>query len=243
MSMCLNSKVDEATAVVVSCEHGGAEVPKDLRRAFLGCEDFLCTHRGYDAGALHLARLLAREVGAPLFYSTVTRLVVDLNRSEGHPRLHAEPVKAMAAEERARILDRHYRPFRAATQAAVQDLVTRERRVLHLSVHSFTPVLNGRVRQADVGLLYDPGRPGEVALCRCWRDRLREALPHYRVRMNYPYRGTSDAHVTALRRGFPPECYLGIELEFNHALLEAGGTFPTDLASQFALLLREAAAG
>ena len=38
--------------------------------------------------------------------------------------------------------------------------MSRGRRVIHISSHSFTPELNGKVRRADVGLLYDPGSPG-----------------------------------------------------------------------------------
>ena len=70
------------------------------------------------------------------------------------------------------------------------------------------------VRDADVGLLYDPGREWERAICRRWRGVLREVAPDARVRLNYPYRGTADGFPTSLRRRFP-EGYAGIELELN----------------------------
>jgi len=48
-------------------------------------------------------------------------------------------------------------------------VLTRGDRVIHVAVHSFTPTLRGVRRNADVGLLYDPARPGELALARRWR--------------------------------------------------------------------------
>jgi predicted N-formylglutamate amidohydrolase len=88
-------------------------------------------------------------------------------------------------------------------------------RVVHVAVHSFTPSLRGVRRNADLGLLYDPARSGELALARRWRAALREVAPELCVRMNYPYRGTSDGIQTELRRRFGARDYVGIEIEVN----------------------------
>lgn len=87
--------------------------------------------------------------------------------------------------------------------------------VLHLSIHSFTPILTGTARNADIGLLYDPKRPAEKQLCRKWQGSLVACCPELRIRRNYPYHGNADALVTSLRQRFPAENYLGIELEIN----------------------------
>lgn len=89
---------------------------------------------------------------------------------------------------------------------------------MHLSVHSFTPILDGRVRRADVGLLYDPARRSEVELCRRWRLGLRDRFPGRSILMNSPYRGTSDGFTTDLRTRYSPARYVGIELEINQKL-------------------------
>lgn len=91
--------------------------------------------------------------------------------------------------------------------------------MLQLSVHSFTPVLDGRRRNADVGLLYDPASGAEARFCRGWQARLAASARGWRVRRNYPYRGTADGLVVALRREFAGQPYLGIELELNQACL------------------------
>jgi len=95
--------------------------------------------------------------------------------------------------------------------------VTSGREVLHLSVHSFTPVLNGKARTAELGLLFDPSRTPEAEFCQEWQRQFRETHPDWRVRRNYPYRGTDDGLTTALRKRFLPETYLGIELEVTQA--------------------------
>ena len=96
-------------------------------------------------------------------------------------------------------------------------------RIVHIASHSFTPELHGHVRTADVGLLYDPGRPGEVAVCNAWLAALKKADPTLRLRRNYPYLGKSDGVAQALRRQHPPDRYVGIELEVNQRYVEAGG--------------------
>lgn len=202
-------------AFVVSCEHGGNDVPARYRVAFAGHADVLATHRGFDAGALELARTLARRLDAPLFATRVSRLLVDVNRSLHHPRLHADVVRALPDEGRRCIVERWWRPLREGVEGAVRGAL---RPVVHLSAHSFTPVLDGHVREIDVAFLYDPARPREKALVAAWCRRLRRLRPDLRVRRNVPYRGTSDGHTTALRRLFPDARYAGVEIEVNQAL-------------------------
>ena len=43
-----------------------------------------------------------------------------------------------------------------------------------------------------------------------------------RVKMNLPYRGTSDGHTTALRREFPASRYAGVEVEVRNDLIASG---------------------
>jgi predicted N-formylglutamate amidohydrolase len=208
-----------ADDLVVTCEHGGNRVPVRYRQLFRGLQKTLKTHVGYDLGALVMARELSAAFKAPLVAATVTRLLVDLNRSIGHPRLHGEVIRGLSPEERERILADHYRPYRMATEARIMKAITCGRRVIHISSHSFTPELKGNVRAADVGLLYDPSRAGEAGLCARWKIALERAVPQLRVRRNYPYDGTDDGFMPYLRRRFPPTAYLGVEIEINQAIV------------------------
>lgn len=209
------------TALILTCEHATAAIPAAYRGLFGAQQALLATHRGSDLGALALARRLAKHGGAPLFAATASRLLVDLNRSLHHPRVFSPVTRALSAVERQALVERHYLPHREAVTAAIEAaLRPRGAQVLHVGVHSFTPVLHGEVRQTDIGLLYDPSRPGEASLARVWKHALRAVEPRLRTRFNYPYHGTSDGFTTALRRQFGPRRYLGVELEINQGLLE-----------------------
>lgn len=211
------------TALLITCEHGGNRIPPDYRKYFSGHFDLVRTHRGFDPGALEMAKALATSLNAPLLASTITRLVVDLNRSIGHPQLHYDKLRDEPAEVRNSIIDTHYRPYRTQAEQMVTDAIARQGRVLHLGCHSFTPELDGDVRQADIGLLYDPAREAEKQLCLEWQQALARRDVRLSIRRNYPYRGDTDGLTTSLRRVFPPEAYLGIELEINQKHVFTGG--------------------
>ncbi|MBW8364695.1 MAG: N-formylglutamate amidohydrolase [Rhizobium sp.] len=209
--------------VLITCEHGGNRIPTRYHSLFAGFEALLHSHRGYDPGALAVARKLARVLDAPLFVSTTSRLLIDLNRSIGHPKLYSEATRDAPAAVRREILDRHYLPYRTAVEAHVAAAIARGSRVIHLASHSFTPVLDGIVRNADIGLLYDPARAGEAELCRRWQARLKSQALELKVRRNYPYTGKSDGFTAFLRRRFPSDLYVGIELEINQKHVLPGG--------------------
>lgn len=224
--------------LLITCEHGGNRVPRRYRALFAGHQGLLGTHRGYDLGALRLARGLARAFAAPLFGETVTRLLVDLNRSLGHQRLFSEIVRDQPNAERQAIVERYYLPYRHRVEAHIAQLANRRVQVIHVSVHSFTPVLDGEVRTADVGILYDPARRGEAALAKAWQAGLQALDASLRVRRNYPYRGTADGFTTHLRRRFPADAYLGIELEMNQAQVLNGAKHWAELQVLISTSLR-----
>lgn len=200
--------------VVVTCEHAGNDVPREYAHLWKN-RRVLNSHRGFDPGAREFARGLAEQLEAPLFEARTSRLLVDLNRSVGHPRVFSEFSQVLAPAEREALLQRHYHPYRRRVESAIAMHVDRGQRVWHVSVHTFAARLRGAVRNADVGLLYDPARLPERDLCLRWQAHLRETAPRLRVRRNYPYRGTADGFTTYLRRVFPAALYAGIELEIN----------------------------
>jgi len=208
---------------LITCEHGGNRIPAPYRRLFTGRRALLDSHRGYDPGALVMAKTLARAFKAPLVTSTVSRLLVDLNRSIGHPQVFSAATRSAPAKVRAKIVEQHYKPYRAEVERLVRQSVSRGRRMIHISSHSFTPELDGKVRLADVGLLYHPRRHGEADLCARWKASLAAFAPELRVRRNYPYAGKGDGLTSHLRLRFPSNAYVGIELEINQSIVLAGG--------------------
>lgn len=198
--------------LLLTCEHGGHRVPAAYRSLFASEPELLSSHRGFDAGALTVARSLSRALGAELVAATTTRLLVDLNRSPHNPAVFSEPSRSLPRAARARLLARYHRPHWGRVRASI---AAHRGTTLHVAVHSFTPVWKGARRRFAVGILYDPGRIGERRTARAWQRRLREQMPGLGVRRNAPYRGDADGLTTALRREWPADRYLGLELELN----------------------------
>ncbi len=168
-----------------------------------------------------MARALAAAFAAPLVTSTVSRLLVDLNRSLGHSQLFSAATRRLPTKLRSNIIDQHYRPYREAVERVVQQSVSLGHRVIHISSHSFTPLLDGKVRVADVGLIYHPGRRHEAGLCARWKASLAASCSELRVRRNYPYAGKGDGLTSHLRRCFASAAYVGVELEINQKIVFA----------------------
>lgn len=200
------------TRLLFTCEHGGNHVPPEFRALFAGKRRLVASHRGWDRGALPVARQLSRSMAVPLLYATTTRLLVDLNRSPRNPRVFSEATRELTSEQRARLLDsRHQRHWtRVRTLIAANPGTT-----IHVAIHSFTPILDSVPRRFSVGILYDPKRLRERRLAITWQRRLREDLPRSQVRRNAPYRGDADGLTAAMRREFSADRYLGLELELN----------------------------
>jgi predicted N-formylglutamate amidohydrolase len=205
--------------LLLTCEHGGNAIPGRWKKLFRGQSRRLATHEGYDIGAAAVANRLSRALKAPLLLATTSRLLVDLNRSIGNEALFSNVTSALSLEERRAILEGYYLPHRAAVDQAVALAVQRRLTVIHVGVHSFTPVLRGHVRTADIGLLYDPRRPAERGFAGRWHAALVAQGDGASVRRNYPYRGAGDGLTTALRRRYEPTAYVGLELEMNQGLL------------------------
>ncbi len=208
--------------LLVTCEHGGNRIPPRYRKLFAPHQALLHSHRGWDPGALTAARRLSKALGAPLIEHTVSRLLIDLNRSEHHRALFSQMTRTLPAGERTRILEDVYRPYRARVIAEIEAAIHRGQRIVHVSSHSFVPVLDGERRRADLALLYDPSRRSEKAFSREWLAAMKQQCLELALRRNSPYRGDADGLTTALRRRYPANRYMGIEVEMNQRLIETG---------------------
>lgn len=206
-------------AIIISCEHGGHDLPAAYASLFQGHGPTLLSHRGWDLGALELAKAVATALNAPLFATTISRLLIDTNRSAGHRNLFSEISRPLPATEKELLLNLYYHPHRQAIRQAVALAIGSGRPVLHLAMHTFTPVWAGVKRRADLGLLYDSRRAAERQFCQTWQTELQRTSPALLVRRNYPYRGQSDGLATWLRGHYPEAQYLGVEVEINQQLL------------------------
>lgn len=200
--------------LILTCEHGGNNIPADLEACFAVHKDVLDTHRGYDIGALTLFNQL-KDLADKAYYSETSRLLIELNRSLNHKDLFSEFTKPLPQSEKEKLIREYYTPYRQQVEGLIEDFVRADRQVLHISVHTFTPTLNGKQREADIGLLYDPKRQQERELCRKWKKELQWQDKNLVVRYNYPYLGKADGFPTHLRKKYTAKEYIGVELEVN----------------------------
>jgi predicted N-formylglutamate amidohydrolase len=213
---------------VISVEHASNRIPAPYNNLGLTRRQ-LDSHIAWDPGAKAIARACAKALGRACHEGRYSRLLVDLNRGPRHPKLMARTSFSVSVpgnqkitpEEKQRRIERYYEPYRERVGRDIQRVIAAAGPCIHLSIHSFTPVVDGVVRSGDIGILFDPRSPLETALARELVSRLKQQGFH--VRRNYPYRGVSDGLVTHFRRSFAAGRYAGLEIEVNQALLRTPG--------------------
>jgi predicted N-formylglutamate amidohydrolase len=201
--------------LILTCEHAGNEVPREYRHLFEHSPEALETHRGIDIGALELTNTIAKKMEQEAYLHTVTRLLVDLNRSVQSPTLFSEFTRDVSLNVREDIFEKYYRPHREKVEKKIEEIISHGGQAIHVGVHTFTPIWNGREREVDVGFLYDPTREEEQNFCRSWKQELNACSSGLRLKINEPYRGTMDGFTTYLRRNYAGENYIGMEIEVN----------------------------
>ena len=199
--------------LIVTCEHGGNLIPKDYKPYFTNRESVLKSHRGYDLGALDVFNIL-KPLADYSLHSETSRLLIELNRSLHHPNLFSEFTKSLPKDDKERIITSYYLPYRNEVENIIRDWINQNEIVLHLSIHSFTPILNEVKRLTDIGLLYDSRSVLEKTFCKSYKKELNLLNPSLNIRYNYPYIGTADGFTTYLRKQFSKN-YMGIEIEVN----------------------------
>jgi predicted N-formylglutamate amidohydrolase len=152
--------------LLLICEHAGNEVPAPWRDLGLAAP-FLDTHFASDIGAGALTRLMAARLGAPFVLANYSRLFLDINRHPSdwdclRPDMGGIPVPGNRGITAA---DKTLREAiaRAPFDEAVSGLLAVRPAVV--SVHSFTPVMAGKERATEIGVLWRKEcRMGEPAL-------------------------------------------------------------------------------
>lgn len=204
--------------LILTCEHASNKLPAAFKKAVPA--EVLKTHRAYDIGAVQVFRKLVKFAKPEFFCEgKFSRLFVDLNRTITNKSAFSDYLRNNEnAKESA---TKYWNEYRAAIEKFVDSALKPKTRaaksaptIIHLGIHSFTPTLNGKVRNTDIGILYDPSRPQERAYANVIKAEIKRLYPAMKVRFNYPYKGSSDGLTTTLRKKFGPQ-YVGIEIEIN----------------------------
>jgi predicted N-formylglutamate amidohydrolase len=148
---------DGRSSAVLVCDHASNRVPQRLGNLGLDAAQ-LTEHIAWDPGAAEVARLLSEQLDAPLVLSGYSRLVIDCNR----PLHNAESIAEQSAGilvpgnrglspiQRDSRINTLFRPYHDAIDRLLDERCHQP--CLLLSIHSFTPVLNGQPRPWHIGV-------------------------------------------------------------------------------------------
>ncbi len=207
------------TKFIFSCEHGSYEIPELYQSFFTGQKEVLQSHRGWDKGALEIAKYISRRADSKLISNSVSRLLIECNRTLEHEDLFSEFTKTLPHDMLKNLVEEYYLPYRNSLERKIEQHLHHQHKVIHLSFHSFTPVLNGETRKTEIGILFDPANHLEQEFAEAWKASIEEKMDSWRVKFNYPYKGTDDG-LTTYFRGKYKENYAGLELEVNTKLMD-----------------------
>lgn len=213
-------KYREKYFLIITCEHAGFLIPLSIKKEVKIPLKILRSHEGFDAGASEMAFYLKKNFNGYFQMNNNTRLILDYNRSLTNPAIWGRYAQSLSPVQRDKLID-DYQLYRKKIINCIESQLKRGAKVLHIAVHSFTPKLHGKKRNADIGLLYDSSRKPEKKLAIKWKEFL---STFYRVRLNYPYLGKADGLTTHLRKKFKKD-YFGFELEMNQNLFQDKAEF------------------
>lgn len=198
--------------LLITCEHAGNSVPKEFSSLFQVHITELDSHLGWDPGAWEIAVSFAKSLGTTPHGCHTSRLLIEPNRSLHSSQLFSHVTRQLPKSQKQKLINNIYLPYRNLIEEKINKATGF---VLHLSIHTFTPVFNNQIRAVDIGLLFDPGRHAEKTFCEAYAENISRAFPHLAVRFNEPYKGVDDGFTTYLRTRFDNGQYAGIEIEIN----------------------------
>ncbi|MCZ7856941.1 N-formylglutamate amidohydrolase [Agrobacterium salinitolerans] len=209
--------------VLLVCEHASDAMPQKYGTLGLSPE-VLSSHVAWDPGALAVARLLSEKFDATLVYQRFSRLVYDCNRPPESPS--AMPVKSeiydipgnfdLSEAERFARTSALYVPFHDRVSEIIAARQADGRKVVVVTIHSFTPVYHGRFRKVEIGILHDAdSRLADAMLAGAEGCSLR-------VNRNDPY-GPEDGVTHTLRLHALPDGLLNVMIEIRNDLISSEG--------------------
>jgi predicted N-formylglutamate amidohydrolase len=159
---------DGAGRVILIADHAGRAIPRALGSLGVGPAE-LARHIAWDIGIGEVTRRLARDLDAPAILGGYSRLVIDCNRKLGNPTSIPQESDGTAVpgncglspEDRRRRAEEIHAPY----HRAIAHMIEARRRAgpapALVSMHSFTPVMDGFERPWHVGVLWnrDPRLP------------------------------------------------------------------------------------
>jgi predicted N-formylglutamate amidohydrolase len=172
--------------IVLTCEHASGRLPEPWQWSEAD-RQLQQTHWCYDIGAAELVRGMIARLGGVGVLARFTRLLIDANReldsstlirpiAEGH---EVDFNRNVSQTDRDTRISGYYQPY----HEALNRWVTQTPKVPLVAIHTFTDCFEGKMRDMEIGILFD--RDEELAVLVC--ESLRRA--GFATALNAPYSG------------------------------------------------------
>ena len=205
---------DAVIPVLLVCDHASHRFPRSLGMLGLDYQNRY-SHVVHDIGAGALAETLANNLGATAVLCQYSRLIVDCNRElvdhnafiKYNDNIEIPGNHNLRNDEKEKRISEIYWPYHNAIESQIDRLKDQCIDPIFISIHSFSPVINGEAREWEMGVLWDK----DPITAEFFLNNLGEA--GYFVGDNKPYSGkdpedfTIDHH--AEPNGLP---HVGIEI-------------------------------
>ncbi|UMM63334.1 N-formylglutamate amidohydrolase [Aristophania vespae] len=145
---------------ILVSDHAGRIVPEKLGDMGVSRDDWE-RHISHDIGIKGVGHYLHKLCGSVLIEQVYSRLVIDCNRSPGHPTSIASvsdntniPANQSVSEDERRARERTIlHPYHDVIEREIDQRKGSDN--ILISLHSFTPEMNGFKRPWHIGLLHD----------------------------------------------------------------------------------------
>jgi predicted N-formylglutamate amidohydrolase len=158
------TRVNQAggSVFVFACDHAGRTIPRQLKRLGLP-EHETERHIAWDIGIGEVGRRISSLLDAALVLQTYSRLVIDCNRDPSLPSSIPEISdsteipgnRGIGAAARAARVEEIFRPYHNLLGATLDHRTEKGDSCVLVTLHSFTPILNGVPRPWHAGVLYN----------------------------------------------------------------------------------------
>jgi predicted N-formylglutamate amidohydrolase len=214
--------------ILLSCLHATNKIPEKYKSLYKSnlvvsgqwgqdrVGNIIKDHWGSDIGALKVARFLSSKTSLPLVYFPLSRLFIEPENIDDLPySLYTEPFASdITDSEKKKWYKTHWLPYIKEIESRIEQANKKGMPLIHIVIHTFTPVKNGKPQNGDIGILFDPKRSLEKVLANEINKELKKKLPKYEIMNNRPYRGDSEGLTQYFREKYPQ--YLGIEIEISN---------------------------
>ena len=161
----LNPEFLDTNNILIICDHASRTIPRKLNNLGLSQQD-LNKHIAVDIGTDKLGRYIGKALQASVILPGFSRLVMDLNRDPNcktsipkiSDNIEIPGNKNLSASQKKSRFDEIYTPYHNEISTALKRIKINGRTPLIISLHSFTPEMDGIQRQTDIGILWEKNK-------------------------------------------------------------------------------------